>query len=426
MLQHRLDPTTLFAAYKGGTNGSRPDRRKIRFDGTRFRRDIAAQRCGKEVLPPAMRDEHCMKLFQRIILMTSLAGLLAQPVPGRGQDATKAMPEFKDVYEAVRAHLTGESAADLNRDAVQGLLQQLHGKVSLVEGKSAPAESSSAGPVLAKSAVYDGPVAYLRVGKVAAGLAGQITAAYKDLSASNRLKGIVLDLRFARGKDYSEAVAVADLFISKERPLLDWGNGVVQSKANPDALTLPLAVLVNQETAAATEALAAALREDDRAIIIGATTAGEAAMTQEFPLPNGQLLRIATAAIKLGDGEMLSPKGIKPDIQVAVKPDDEKAYFADPFKELSSSLNVIASIVGEPATNAMNSSNRTARAHQINEAELMRLRKEKPGLDLDAIPLPDSTEADNDIEKPVIRDPVLGRALDLVKGIAALSKTTIP
>lgn len=358
--------------------------------------------------------------------MTGLAGLLAQPMPGRAQDATNAVPEFKDVYEAIRAHLSGESAADLNRDAVQGLLQQLHGKVSLIQGKSAAAESVPAGPALAKSAVYDGPAAYLRVGKVAAGLADQITASYNGLSASNHFKGIILDLRFAGGKDYSEAVAVANLFISRERPLLDWGNGIVQSKSNPEALPLPLAVLVNQQTAAAAEALAAALREDDRAIIIGATTAGEAAMTREFSLPSGQSLRIATAAIKLGDGETLSPKGIKPDIQVAVKPDDEKAYFADPFKELSSSLNVIASIVGEPATNATSSTNRTARAHQINEAELMRLRKEKPGLDLDAIPLPDSTDADNDVEKPVIRDPVLGRALDLVKGIAALGKTATP
>lgn len=361
-----------------------------------------------------------------MILLTGLAASLVRPPGGRAQDASNATPDFKEVYEAIRAHLSGESEADLNRDAVQGLLQQLHGKVSLVQGKVVPAESEPGGPALAKSAVYDGPVACLRVGKVASGLADQITAAYKDLSASNHLKGIVLDLRFAGGRDYAEAVTAANLFISKERPLLDWGNGVVQSKANADALDLPLAVVVNQQTAAAAEALAAIFREADRAIIIGSTTAGEAAMSQEFPLPNGQALRIATAAIKLGDGQALSTKGLKPDIQVTVKPEDERAYFEDPFKELNSSLNVIASIVGLPATNATNSTNRTARAHQINEAELMRLRKEKPGLDLDSIPIPDSTDADNDAEKPVIRDPVLGRALDLVKGIAALRKADAP
>ena len=353
-----------------------------------------------------------------------MAALLAQPGMGRAAEGTNASPDFKEVYDLIRAHLAGESETDLNRDAVQGLLNQLHAKISIVASKTAPGASSQA-LVLSKSALYDGPVAYLRVGRVGPGLAGQISTAYHELDGTNHLKGVVIDLRFADGHDYAEAATAADVFIAKERPLLDWGQGVIQSKAKTNAITLPLAVLINQHTTAAAEALAAVLREDDRAILLGATTAGEAAMSQEFPLQSGQYLRIATAAIKLGNGETLSIQGVKPDIQVAVKPEDERAYYADPFKEVSSPGNLITSILGGMAVGPTNGTNRATRPRPMNEAELMRERKEKPGVDAEDLP-PSSMAQDVEVEKPVIRDPVLGRALDLVKGISVIRPTHSP
>ncbi|MDB6022954.1 MAG: Peptidase [Pedosphaera sp.] len=363
-----------------------------------------------------------MKFLRKMILGAAATALLALPMLGRADVNTNSAPDFKEVYDLIRTHLAGETEADLNRDAVQGLLHQLHSKVSLVGSENAPTASTDA-PVLAKSSLYDGPVAYLRVGRVGEGLVNKIVAAYKELDGTNHLKGLVLDLRFADGHDYAEAAAVADLFITKEKPLLDWGHGVVQSKAKTDAISLPVAVLVNQETVAAAEALAAMLREDDRAILLGSNTAGEATMSQEFPLKDGGYLRIATAAIKLGNGEMLSAKGVKPDIQVSVKPEDERAYYADPFKEMPSSMALIASILGESSVNsATNGTNRIAHPRQINEAELMRERKEKPGAELDGAP-PPMTAREAEAEKPVIRDPVLGRALDLVKGISVIRRT---
>jgi hypothetical protein len=126
------------------------------------------------------------------------------------------------------------------------------------------------------------------------GLAGQIVSALKQLTASNQLKGIILDLRFADGHDYAAAAAAADLFVSREMPLLDWGSGSSRSKAKSDAITLPLAVLVNHQTAGAAEALAAVLRDDCQAMILSTTTAGDATIGREFPLKNGQSLSIAT------------------------------------------------------------------------------------------------------------------------------------
>jgi Peptidase family S41 len=357
-----------------------------------------------------------MKFLGRIIWGAGILAFLAGSVRA---EVTNTPPDFNEVYNLLKEHLAGQTPADLDRAAVQGLISELHSRVSLVSGnEGANASSQSEGPKLAKSALYDGPIAYFKIGRVGEGLANQINTAYKELNGTNKLKGVVLDLRFADGRDYDEAVSVANLFVSKEQPLLDLGSGAIKSKANPDAISLPVAVLVNQKTSAAAEALAAVLRSADRAMIIGTNTAGEASIDKTYPLKNGQSLRIATAEIKLGNGNSLPARGITPDIPVAVSPEDERAYAADPFKEIVKPSNLLAS-AGNSGTNGTATTNRTYR--RLNEAELMRERKE--GLrDLDS-GLPSSNPAPlADTEKPVVRDPVLGRALDLIKGIAALKQ----
>jgi hypothetical protein len=350
------------------------------------------------------------------------AGVAALMLFARGvrADVTNAPPDFREVYNLIRAHLAGQDDSELNQAAVQGLLDQLHGKVSIVTGKSdESADAPGSEAPLVQTALYDGPVVCLRVGHVAGDLADKIASAFKVLGASNQLTGVVLDLRFATGHDYTAATTTADLFLSKDLPLLDWGNGLVHSKANPDAITLPLVVLVNHQTADAAEALAAILREDARAIILGSTTAGEATIGKEFPLKNGEYLRIATAAVKLGDGQTLPATGIKPDIQVALHLDEEKAYYADPFKQFSPTG-------GSGDDTSLNATNQPVHSH-LTEADLIRERKERPGMELQYEPMPDDGDgAPRAIEKPVVRDPVLARALDLVKGISALRQPGAP
>jgi len=366
-----------------------------------------------------------MKFLRQLICGTGFLALLACPAMGRA-DVTNPPPDFREVYDLIRSHLAGETEADLDQTAVKGLLSELHSKVSLVSGTGQDSAASE-GSLLTKSATYDGGIGFLRVGRVGDGLAGQIASALKQLTASNQLKGVILDLRFADGHDYAAAAAAADLFVSREVPLLDWGSGSSRSKAKSDAITLPLAVLVNHQTAGAAEALAAVLRDSCQAMILGTTTAGEATIGRDFPLKNGQYLRIATAAVKVGDTGALSAGGITPDIQVSVKPEDEKAYFADPFKELPVAANLIAAFGGTPIT--ANGTNRTSRASHITEADLIRERKERPGMELEYDPPASksgSASPDQDDEKPVIHDPVLGRALDLLKAISVIRQPRTP
>ena len=263
--------------------------------------------------------------------------------------------------------------------------------------------------------MFDGDIAYVRVERVGEGLANAVREACKKLGATNKLAGVILDLRYAAGDDYASAAATAELFVKKAQPLLNWGNGMVRSKDNSDALSVPVAVLVNRQTVGAAEALAAVLRETGAGLVLGSSTAGQAMIAQEFPLKNGERLRIATAPIQLGHGSALSQQGLKPDIAVEVTLADERTFYADAYK-MPSRTELLAG--GSPGlTNSASGTNRPARRPRFNEAELVRERRE-------GISEADMTALrEREPEKPLVNDPALARALDLLKGLALVRQS---
>jgi C-terminal processing protease CtpA/Prc len=237
-----------------------------------------------------------------------------------------------------------------------------------------------------------------------------LAAAYRQLTATNKIVGIALDLRFADGNDYAAAVAAADLFVAKKMPLLKWGNEVEESHPAKTPIPGPLAVLVNGKTCGAAEALAAMLREANAGLIIGNPTAGLAMTTRDFRLKNGERLRIATNPVELGNGAVVSRAS--PDIAVTVSLDGERAYLKNPYATLAQ--NDQAAAIG---TNDF----RTFVDH-TSEADLVR-QKLQDGEDKGAIvPVPVRNRSP---PKPVIQDPVLARALDLIKGLAIVHESRL-
>ena len=325
---------------------------------------------------------------------------------------TNETADYKEVYELIRQHVAGLSEAELNRAAVQGLVNALGPKVMLVTNEIV--ESNDESPMV-RSNLFEGDIAYLRIRRVSEGLDQQIRQVCQPSAGTNKFKGLVLDLRYSSGDDYLAAAAAADLFIRKEQTLLFWGTKPVQSKEKKDVITIPVAVLVNKQTAGAPEALAALMRQTGAGLILGSVTAGRAMIAQEFPLKNGERLRIATSPIVMGDGSSVSSQGLKPDIAVDVSSADERAYFADAFKVIPRT-NAAAGSSLSPA-NLAGTTNRNARRPRFNEAELVRERRD--GVTLDA----DDNEKESEPDKPVVHDPVLARALDLLKGLAVVRRS---
>ena len=154
----------------------------------------------------------------------------------------------------------------------------------------------------------------------------------------------------------------------------------------------------------------------DGSVLIGARTAGQARVFKELNLANGQRLRIATGQVQI-KGKSLSARGVAPDIEVTVKTDDERAYFADAFKLLPRS---VAQLKATNAPASAGSSNLAARRFPRSEAELVRIQREGRTPNEDdltaAEPLPPEGS------ELLVRDPALARALDLLKGIAIVER----
>lgn len=321
------------------------------------------------------------------------------------------MPDFQEVFQLIRTHVVGVSPAELNRAAVQGLLAELGPKAALVTSGT----NRTKGAPLSRTSVFDGGLGYVRIAHVTDGLAKDLANFYSRSSSTNHLNGLVLDLRYADGEDYAAAAALADKFFTNAEPLLNWGNGMVSSEAKTNAIRLPLAILVNSETGGSAEALAAILRSGGLGLVLGTCTAGEAFVNQTFPLKNGAELRVASAPLTLGNGASLSTNGLKPDIEVKVNAEDERAFYADSFLVIRRT-NLLASSISSGTNQFAGISGSNGTRQRFGEAELV--RQHRAGLDRDGEDSAPARMAEP--EKPVVSDPALARALDLLKGLAVV------
>jgi len=305
---------------------------------------------------------------------------------------------LEEISGLIRSNLSGVTESELNDAAVQGLLEHFKGRVVLGELKS----NKSSGALVSRTARYDGSVGLVRLSRVDTGAAAKVKSVINTLSSNAPLKGLVLDLRYAGGVDYKSAGQIADLFVAMAQPLLDWGSGKAVARNKKNAFTVPLAVLVNSQTRAAAEALAATVRQTTGALVIGSQTAGEAALYQKFTLSNGRIIQIASGQLKVGS-KSLPPGGLKPDIEVKVSAKDERAWFADPFRKAAVQVADSSSTITP-----------TPPRRRITEAELVRRQRE--GFSLDD-PF-DEREEPAAHAKPIVRDPALARAMDVLKALA--------
>lgn len=343
-----------------------------------------------------------------------LVAALVAPVPALwGAESGEGAPDVQEVKQLIASQVPGVTGAALDRAAVEGMVMALGTKAILVSGAGS-SNTPAQRPLISKTDRLEDTIAYIRVARVAAGLAEGIRAAFDEISSTNRVAGLVLDLRFADGTDYRAAANTANLFLAKAEPLLDWGQGMSSSDNKTNAIRTPLGILVNSSTSGAAEALAGALRSTGVGLILGSQTAGDAFVMRDFPLKTGQILRLASGKVKLGDGTELAPAGIKPDIDVSVSLEDERAYYADAFLVIQKTNLMSATSAGGTNRQVAASSPRRVR---FNEAELVRQRM--GGRDPEA-PFP---EPEPEPETPLVSDPALARALDLLKGLAVVRQS---
>jgi carboxyl-terminal processing protease len=135
--------------------------------------------------------------------------------------------------------------------------------------------------------------------------------------------GVVLDLREDPGGLLDEAVSVASLFLSRGVVVTLRGAhrlATTYRAHGPAATSLPLVVLVDRGTASSAEVVAAALRDNHRAAIVGERTYGKALVQSIDPLGDGGALELTVAHYFTASGEDISGIGVAPDVRAADRP----------------------------------------------------------------------------------------------------------
>jgi carboxyl-terminal processing protease len=157
------------------------------------------------------------------------------------------------------------------------------------------------------------------------------------------LSGLVLDLRDNPGGTLNSAVAISDLFLQTGTIVTTKGrffdaNQQFTAKSGDILNGAPIVVLINEQSASAAEILAGALKDNERALIIGKQSYGKGSVQSLIPLGNGATaLKLTTARYFTPSGHSIEGVGIKPDVQMSA--------------ENLSNLNKIAIMADEQTTN---------------------------------------------------------------------------
>lgn len=180
---------------------------------------------------------------------------------------------------------------------------------------------------------------YVRVSQFSDNTSGELADAVADLQSAfgAPLEGVVLDLRNNPGGVLDAAIDVSDLFLN-DGVIVSADGRTSEARFSHSALNgdvldgTPMVVLVNSGSASASEIVAGALQDHNRATIVGTATFGKGLVQTVMPLSKGRAIKLTTSRYYTPSGDSIHEVGISPDVVV----DDTPGF---PDLSLSGSLD---------------------------------------------------------------------------------------
>lgn len=200
-----------------------------------------------------------------------------------------------------------------------------------------------------KSRIVEPGYGYIRVTSFQENTGASVVKQLNELYKAGDLKGLVLDLRNDPGGLLNAAVGVSGTFlpgktlvtytdgrtedarhkyyVTPEDYLRGRGRGEEDYLRNvpPQALKVPMVVLINAGSASASEIVAGALQDHKRAVIMGTQSFGKGSVQSVLPLPGNTAIKLTTARYYTPSGRSIQAKGITPDIVVEESANGESA-----------------------------------------------------------------------------------------------------
>ena len=261
------------------------------------------------------------------LTITSEGGLIKVISPMDGGPAARAGVQAGDVISSIEGQSTGGMSVSDVSDRLKGAVGT-EVKVTFLRDGEEPREVVLTREIIRIEAVtarMEGDFGYLRISTFNENTGRELREGIERLKRENpNIQGYVLDLRNNGGGLLTAAIEVSDAFLER-------GEIVSQRGRRPDQIEpyfaqagdltdgLPLAVLINYGSASASEIVAGALKDHQRATIVGLTSFGKGSVQTVIPLRGGRdgALSITTARYYTPSGGSIQKIGIEPDLEVA-------------------------------------------------------------------------------------------------------------
>lgn len=214
-----------------------------------------------------------------------------------------------DEMSQVSSKIKGEEGTTVELEIIRNNDEVLNFTIKRENVKLNPIESK----------IYNNNIGYISFTSFDEDCSKEFKEKYKELKEKN-IKSLIIDLRNNGGGIVDEALNIADLIVDKDSTTLittdkNGKEKISKGKENP-IIDIPIVVLVNENTASASEILAAALKDNEKATIIGKNTYGKGVIQQLITLADGSGIKITTNEYYTPNKERINQIGIKPDIEV--------------------------------------------------------------------------------------------------------------
>jgi carboxyl-terminal processing protease len=241
----------------------------------------------------------------------SRAGILAKDIITRVNNETIGNVNLQKAIEILRGPIGSEVELNILRK-VDGTAEEL--TISL--------ERAVIRVTSVKQEMLPNAIGYLRISQFQNRTGSDLVKAISKLQSEEELKGLILDLRNNPGGVLSAAIEVVDAFISEGLIVTIKGRDeFLESKYEASNATVlshePIVILINGGSASASEIVAGALQDHERAVLIGTPSFGKGSVQTILALENNHALKLTTALYYTPSGRSIQAKGIQPTIQIS-------------------------------------------------------------------------------------------------------------
>jgi carboxyl-terminal processing protease len=168
-------------------------------------------------------------------------------------------------------------------------------------------------------------IAYISISTFAENTPTELMDTISALAQEGTINGIILDLRNNPGGSVSAVVQIANVFLSAGEHIL-WVESKdgedVYDATNTNPYAYPLVVLVNENSASASEILSGALQDNNRGTLVGNTTYGKGIIQTIYSLGDGAAIKVTTAEYLSPNKNKIHEIGVTPDVEIELGSDD--------------------------------------------------------------------------------------------------------